>query len=125
MNVSINGPQIYWESSWSVPLLGKLQITASLVDAWIILVLIGVLCWWLGRGLTVENISKKQAVAELLVTTCQNFVNGNMAKNTPILPPLSGHCSAIPRCAACPAWWGCTPQPVICPPSCPGRFWCL
>ena len=57
MNVSINGPQIYWESSWSVPLLGKLQITASLVDAWIILVLIGVLCWWLGRGLTVENIS--------------------------------------------------------------------
>ena len=53
MNVSINGPQIYLESSWSVPLLGKLQITASLVDAWIILVLIGVLCWWLGRGLTV------------------------------------------------------------------------
>lgn len=90
MNVSINGPQIYWESSWSVPLLGKLQITASLVDAWIILALIGILCWWLGRGLTVENISKKQAVAELLVTTCQNFVNGNMGEKYAYFAPFIG-----------------------------------
>ena len=40
--------------------------------------------------LTVENISKKQAVAELLVTTCQNFVNGNMGEKYAYFAPLSG-----------------------------------
>ena len=70
MNVEITGPKILWESSWSVPVLGKFQLTESLLDAWIILAAIALLCWWLGRGLTVDKISKKQAVAELLVTTC-------------------------------------------------------
>ena len=51
MNVEITGPKILWESSWSVPLLGKFQLTESLLDAWIILAAIALLCWWLGRGL--------------------------------------------------------------------------
>lgn len=90
MNITINGPQIYWESPWSVPLLGHLQITASLVNAWLVLAVIAVLCWWLGRNLSVENISKRQVAAELLVTTCQNFVNGNMGEKYAHFTPFIG-----------------------------------
>ena len=88
MNVEITGPKILWESSWSVPLLGKFQLTESLLNAWIILAAIALLCWWLGRGLT--KISKKQAVAELLVTTCKNFVIGNMGQRYAHFVPFIG-----------------------------------
>ena len=90
MNVEITGPKILWESSWSVPLLGKFQLTESLLNAWIILAAIALLCWWLGRGLTVDKISKKQAVAELLVTTCKNFVIGNMGQRYAHFVPFIG-----------------------------------
>ena len=90
MNVEITGPKILWESSWSVPLLGKFQLTESLLDAWIILAAIALLCWCLGRGLTVDKISKKQAVAELLVTTCKNFVIGNMGQRYAHFVPFIG-----------------------------------
>ena len=41
------------------------------------MILITGLCIWLTRDLKVENISKRQAVAEMLVEQAQNFVRNN------------------------------------------------
>ena len=86
MDVTINGARVFFE----IPILGGIPITSSLVNAWVVMAVITGLCFWLTRGLTVENISKKQAVAELLVNTCQNFVNGNMGAGYAHFAPFIG-----------------------------------
>lgn len=86
MDVTINGAQIYF----TIPIFGGIPITSSLVNAWVVMAVITGLCYWLTRGLTVNNISKKQAVAELLVNTCQNFVNGNMGEHYAYFGPFIG-----------------------------------
>ena len=74
MDVSINGSPIYF----TIPVLGGIKITASLVNTWLVMAVLIALAWWLGRGLTVRNVSRKQVVAEYIVTTVQGFVDGNM-----------------------------------------------
>ena len=46
------------------------------------------LCIWLGRGLKVTNISRKQAVAEMAVEFIVNFVRTNMGPNFDRYIPL-------------------------------------
>lgn len=106
MDVTINGAQIYF----TIPIFGGIPITSSLVNAWVVMAVITGLCYWLTRGLTVNNISKKQAVAELLVNTCQNFVNGNMGEHYAHFAPfigalfsLSAFCSLSSLLGAFPA----------------------
>lgn len=86
MEVSINGAKIYT----TIPILGGIPITESLVNSWIVMAIITLVCIWLTRGLKVENISKKQAVAEFLVTTCENYVTGNMGKRYASFVPFVG-----------------------------------
>lgn len=86
MDVTINGARVYFE----IPILGGIPITSSLVNAWVVMAVITGLCIWLTKELRVENISKKQAVAELLVNTCQNFVNGNMGERYAHFAPFIG-----------------------------------
>ena len=51
---------------------------------------ITVLCIWLGSGLKVRGISRKQAVAELAVTSLIKFVHGNMGTEFDRYIPLVG-----------------------------------
>lgn len=44
------------------------------------MLIITVLCIWLTHDLKVENISKRQALAEMIVETADNFVIGNMGE---------------------------------------------
>ncbi len=74
MNVSIHGAPIYFE----IPILGGIPITSTLVVTWAIMLLLTALCIWLTHGMKVRNIGKRQAVAECLVKTATNFVEGNM-----------------------------------------------
>lgn len=76
MNVEINGARIYGE----IPVFGGIPITATLVNAWIVMALILGVCILLTRGMTVRGTGKRQVVAEFLVETAQNFVNGNMGE---------------------------------------------
>ena len=46
--------------------------------SWLVMLIITGLCIWLGSGLTVTNISRKQAVAEMAYGAIVNFVRGNM-----------------------------------------------
>ena len=77
MEVSINGARIL-HTFENVPLLGSVQITQTLAVSWLIMVIITGLCIWLGSGLKVTNISRKQAVAEMGYNAIVNFVRGNM-----------------------------------------------
>ena len=54
------------------------------------LILISVLCIWLGHGLKVTNISRKQAVAEIAATSLIKFVRGNMGTGFDHYIPLIG-----------------------------------
>ena len=89
MDISINGARIIWTIE-NVPLLGKIDITQTMLMSWVILLLISGLCIWLGSKLKVYGISRKQAVAEMAVTALVNFVHGNMGPNFDKYIPLVG-----------------------------------
>lgn len=74
MNVSINGAKILY----TIPVLGGIPITETIVMSWVVMAVITGLCIWLTHDLKVENVSKRQAVAEMLVEAVTNFTRNNM-----------------------------------------------
>ena len=89
MDVSINGARIL-ATLENVPIFGTVQITQTLTVSWLVLLIISGLCIWLGSGLTVTNISRKQAVAEMAVTSLVKFVHNNMGTGFDRYIPLVG-----------------------------------
>ena len=88
MELDIRGSRILFTIPIDIPILGPVKISETMVVSWIVMLLITGLCIWLTRGLKVENISKKQAVAEMLVETAENFVVGNMGENFRYMIPF-------------------------------------
>ena len=76
MNVDIHGAPIYFE----IPILGGIKITASLVVTWGVMLVLTLVCIFLTHGMKVNNISKRQALAEKIVLTAENFVRSNMGE---------------------------------------------
>lgn len=89
MDVSINGAKIL-ATLENVPLFGTVHITQTLVVSWVVMAIITALCVWLGSGLKVTAISRKQAVAEMVYEALINFVHGNMGTNFDHYIPLVG-----------------------------------
>ena len=89
MELSINGAGIVAEIH-NVPLFGTVQITQTLTVSWLVMIILSALCIWLGSGLKVTNISRKQAVAEMGATALLNFVRGNMGAEFDHYIPLVG-----------------------------------
>ena len=89
MEVEINGARII-ATFENVPLFGTVQITQTLIVSWLILILISALFIWLGSGLKVTGISRKQAVAETIYTSLVKFVRGNMGPDFDRYIPLVG-----------------------------------
>ena len=89
MEISINGARILAQFE-NVPLFGTVQITQTLAASWLVMLIISVLCIWLGSGLKVTGISRKQAVAEMIYTALVNFVRGNMGTGFDRYIPLVG-----------------------------------
>lgn len=89
MDVSINGARIL-ATIENVPLFGTVQITQTLAVSWLVMIIISSLCIWLGSGLKVTGISRKQAVAEMVYTALLNFVRGNMGTEFDRYIPLVG-----------------------------------
>lgn len=88
MEMSINGARNLVQLQ--LPLLGEVTLTQTVVVSWLVLIIISALCVWLGSNLKVTNISRKQAVAEMAVTSLINFVHGNMGTNFDHYIPLVG-----------------------------------
>lgn len=84
MEVDISGAKVFFTIPIDFPLFGKIQISETLVVSWIVMALITGLCIWLTRDLKVRNISKRQAVAEMIVETANKFVIGNMGEKSAI-----------------------------------------
>ena len=76
MNVDIHGAPIYFE----IPILGGIPITATLVVTWGVMLVLTLLCIFLTHDLKVTNISKRQAIAEYLVSMAENLVRSNMGE---------------------------------------------
>ena len=89
MDVSINGARIL-HTIQNVPVLGKIEITQTLVVSWLVVAIIAFLAIWLGSGLKVSGITRKQAVAEMVYGALVNFVRGNMGPDFDRYIPLVG-----------------------------------
>lgn len=59
----------------------KVEVAESVVVTWIIMGVLILTAIILGSGLKVHNISKRQAVAELVVTKLENFVGDMVGKD--------------------------------------------
>ena len=88
MELDISGAKVLFTIPIDLPILGELQISETIIVSWIVMLLITGLCIWLTHDLKVENISKRQAVAELLVEKANNFVIGNMGEKFRYLIPF-------------------------------------
>ncbi|MCD7812875.1 MAG: F0F1 ATP synthase subunit A [Lachnospiraceae bacterium] len=88
MEVDISGARVFFTIHTNIPILGDLQISETIVVSWLVMILITGLCIWLTHDLKVENITKRQAVAEMLVETANKFVIGNMGETFRYLIPF-------------------------------------
>ena len=88
MDIEITGGRIFYTFPFEIPILGKFQITETLVVSWLVMLLITGLCIWLTHDLKVENISKRQALAEMIVEQANKFVVGNMGEKFRHLIPF-------------------------------------
>lgn len=77
MTFDITGAKVFFRIHTGIPFLGDFPVTETLIVSWIVMAIITALCIFLTRDLKVENITKRQAVAELLVETANNFVRNN------------------------------------------------
>ena len=88
MEVDISGARVFFTIPTNIPILGDLQISETLVVSWIVMALITGLCIWMTHDLKVEKISKRQAVAEMLVEMANKFVIGNAGEKFRKLIPF-------------------------------------
>ena len=89
MNIDVHGPKILFE----IPVLGGIKVSETIVNMWIIMAVITLVCFFLGRNLRVKNPSKRQLVAEkavLMITSMVTGVMGNLFDDT-------GHQDKVPR----------------------------
>lgn len=59
---------------FTIPIFGGIEIAESVVVTWIIMAVLIILALFLTRNLKVDHISKRQAVAELIVTKLTGMV---------------------------------------------------
>ena len=89
MDVEINGARILYTIHTGT-FLGDIPISETLVISWVVMLLLTALCIWLGHDLKVNNISKRQALAEFAVEALNKFVRGNMGEKFDFYIPLIG-----------------------------------
>ncbi len=86
MDVAINGPKILF----TLPFFGGINITESVVNGWLVLIILTGRCIWLTKDLSVTNPGKKQIVAEKIVTMLNGLVERNMGKQWRHMIPFIG-----------------------------------
>ncbi len=86
MSIEINGPKILFE----MPVLGGIRITETIVNGWLVVLLIGFLCWFMTRGLVTKNPSKRQLAAEKIYFMLTELVEGVMGEKWKSFTPYIG-----------------------------------
>ena len=93
--MELNGAKILYTIHTNIPLLGDFKITQTLVTTWIVMALLSGFAIWLGHDLKLENVSKRQAAAEFIVTRLEQFVHDNMGFHFDQYIPLIGAIFAL------------------------------
>ena len=93
--MELNGAKILYTIHTNIPLLGDFKITQTLVSTWIVMALLSGFAIWLGHDLKLENVSKRQAAAEFIVTRLEQFVHDNMGFHFDQYIPLIGAIFAL------------------------------
>ena len=93
--MELNGAKILYTIHTDIPVLGDFKITQTLVSTWIVMALLSGFAIWLGRNLTLENVSKRQAAAEFIVERLDQFVHDNMGYHFDKYIPLIGAIFAL------------------------------
>ncbi len=88
--MNVTGPKIIYTTPFSIPLLGPIQITETIINAWIVMAFITLLCIFLTRKLSVRNPGKVQLAAEKLVTMLYGMVETTMGKRNINFAPYIG-----------------------------------
>ena len=88
MELDISGAKVYFTIPTEIPILGDIQISETMIVSWIVMILITGISIWLTHDLKVENISKRQALAEMIVEQANKFVVGNMGEKFRHLIPF-------------------------------------
>ena len=90
MEVDIHGAPIYFE----IPIFGGIPITGTLVVTWGVMIVLTALCAWMTHDMKVRDISKKQAVAEMIYEAVTGLVRNNMGERfmqyVPLITALFG-----------------------------------
>lgn len=75
--------------------LSTVTITVNQVNSFIVVALLGLLCFWLTRDLKVKPESKRQILAEFIVEKVRNIVIGNMSEAFDYFVPFIASLLAI------------------------------
>lgn len=79
MDTNITGARIYWESDFSLPIFGHISITETMVNAWVVMLLILGMCIFFTHNL--QKIPKgKQAFIEKVILMLDGLIEQNMGK---------------------------------------------
>ena len=61
------------ETAFTIPIFGGIPVAESVVVTWIIMAVLIVAAFFLGRNLKVENVGKRQLVVETVIGGLRNF----------------------------------------------------
>ena len=82
--------ELQCETVFTIPILGGIPVSEAVVVTWIIMAVLVVVSFILTRNLKVDHISKRQAVAESIVTGLMKMVQGMVGeKGKAYVPYLS------------------------------------
>ncbi len=84
--MNVHGPKIMFE----IPFLGGIPVSETIVNSWIVMAVIALICFFLGRNLTVRNPGKRQLVAEKAVLLITNLVKSVMGEKNAGYAPYIG-----------------------------------
>ena len=79
------------ETAFTIPIFGGIPVAESVVVTWIIMAVLIVAAFFLGRNLKVENVGKRQLVVETVIGGLHNFFYDMLGPC-----PADGNGSAVP-----------------------------
>lgn len=100
----MNGPKILYV----IPMLGGIPITETVVNAWIAMALLFVAAKWLTHNMQTVP-SRKQAAAEMVVSTLYNLVGETMGKDKLAFAPYIGTLFFFSLCCSLMSMFGFRP----------------
>ena len=86
MSLEIRGPKVLFE----IPILGGIKISETIAHGWLVVLLVGFLCWFFTRNLVTKNPSKRQLAAEKIYFMLTGLVEGVMGKKWTSFTPYIG-----------------------------------